>query len=33
MNPTIKKFIAIFLLALAIGFIAGVYVVYRDFPV
>lgn len=31
MNPEYKKFIVIFLAALAIGFIAGVYVVRRDF--
>lgn len=28
-----KKFILLFLIALAMGFIAGVYVVWRDFPI
>ncbi len=28
-----KKFILIFIAALAIGFIAGAYVVWRDFPI
>lgn len=31
MNSQYKKFIIIFLAALAVGFIAGVYVVWRDF--
>jgi len=32
MNSNYKKFIVVFLAALAIGFLAGVYAVWRDFP-
>jgi len=33
MNPQYKKFIVIFLAALAIGFVAGVYIIWRDFSI
>lgn len=33
MNQIYKKYLIIFLAALALGFVAGVYVVWRDFSV